>query len=110
MPAFTTGLGASILGMLGASSMSTTLATATGVAATAGLAAGGVAGAGALMKKEKKTEPLAMPTAPTPTDAKETARLEGEKLRRIRAMSGGKTILTSEGMGTGSGLKTLLGS
>jgi len=85
------------------------LAALSGTIGTAALVGGGATAATAMSQPKKEKLPP-MPTAPTPTDAKETARLEGEKLRRIRAMAGGKTILTSEGMGTGSGLKTLLGS
>ena len=46
--------------------------------------------------------------APVPGDEKEQARRTLEKKRRIRALAGGKTILTSEGPPTGG--KTLLGS
>jgi hypothetical protein len=109
MPFFTS-LGAGILGALGATSMSATLAGATGMAATAGIAAGGIAGANALANSNKPKENKlgAMPAAPTPVDAAQVAKEETDRLRRMRAMSGGKTILTSEGMGSGTG-KTLLG-
>lgn len=54
---------------------------------------------------------LAGPEAPTPEDAKEKARLATEKQRRIRALAGGKTILSSSGPTLSSGAgKTLLGS
>ena len=51
-----------------------------------------------------------LPSAPTESDAKGKAAEEMARMRRMRAMAGGKTILTSEGMGEGTGGKTLLGS
>lgn len=84
----------------------TALATLAAIAGTTAVGGGIVAGVSG-MKPKKPIIPSIL-AAPTPTSAEEVARAEVEKMRRIRAMSGGKTILTSEGMGTGG--KTLLGS
>ena len=58
--------------------------------------------------KELQESLLQGPDAPVPGDEKEKSRLALEKKRRIRALAGGKTILTSEGPPAGGG-KTLLG-
>ena len=52
------------------------------------------------------------PAAPTPDDSKEKARLEIERQKRIKALAGGKTILSSEGptLSPNTGAKTLLGA
>jgi len=81
-----------------------------GTIGTAALMAGGAAAAGMAMANKPKKPTLLSYDMPTPASAAEAARLEADKLRRIRAMAGGRTILTSEGMGQGTGLKTLLGS
>lgn len=56
------------------------------------------------------SQPPATAAAPTDAASKKTAAEEIARLRRMRAMAGGKTLLTSEGMGSGTGGKTLLGS
>ena len=88
------------------------------VAILAGLTAAGIGfGVGAATSGGKKQSTPApapeIPTlapAPTPVDAKEAAREAEVKRRRMQALSGGKTLLTSESptLSGGSG-KTLLG-
>ena len=50
--------------------------------------------------------------APTPESSEEAARQEMTLKKRMRALSGGKTLLTQEGYstGAGTGAKTLLGA
>jgi len=52
----------------------------------------------------------ALPPTPSAPNAKAAAAEEMKRLRKMRSMASGKTILTSEGMGEGTGGKTLLGS
>ena len=54
-------------------------------------------------------KPPALPPTPSAPNAKAAAAEEMARLRRMRSMAGGKTILTAEGMGKGTGAKTLLG-
>lgn len=88
-----------------------TLAASAGTIGTAVLLGGGGAATAAAMSHKPKM-PLMSPStpAPTPASSAEVAQREVEKIRRMRAMSGGKTILTSEGIGSTGGGKTLLGS
>ena len=58
------------------------------------------------LMKERRTLPAPLPGVPKPEDAEAKARSELAKRRRIIALSGGKTLLTSE---TAIGQKTLLG-
>lgn len=55
-------------------------------------------------------QPPATPAAPTATDAKATAAEELARQRRMRALAGGKTLLTSESPTLGGSGKSLLGS
>ena len=83
-------------------------------------AAVGVAGAGA--KKERTAEEIRASekrasidrlkaVAKAPESAQAKAQSEIERKRRIRALAGGKTILTTEtALGEGAGTKTLLGT
>lgn len=48
--------------------------------------------------------------APTPGDAKAKAKEEMDRRKRLAALSGGKTILTSAGTPAGTSGKTLLGA
>ena len=48
--------------------------------------------------------------SPDPNDAKRKAKKKEDKRRRMIALAGGKTILSSEGSPTESETKTLLGS
>ena len=53
----------------------------------------------------------ALPATPTDEDAKGKAAEEIARMKRMRAMAGGKTILTTDApVLSGSGGKTLLGS
>jgi hypothetical protein len=94
------------------------LAANAGVLGTATLVGGGVAGGMALANSMSKGEstPSApaiapLPSAPTPVAAQESAQALVEKQRRMRALAGGKTLLTTESpvLG-GTGGKTLLGA
>jgi hypothetical protein len=123
MPAFLTSIGASVLAALGtAGPVTAGAATAAGIGTAAAAAGAGygiyAAGAGAAKEELKQPETLlAAPTiptlapAPTAENAEDKAKAEIEKQRRMRALAGGKTILTSEGpvLSSGGG-KTLLGS
>ena len=94
------------------------LAANAGAIGTAALIGGGVAAGVSAMNQPKQdmTIPQAPPIppltpAPTPTTAQESAQAAVEKQRRMRALSGGKTLLTSEGPTLSSGAgKSLLGS
>lgn len=96
------------------------------LATTIGAAAVGVAGYGAyaagsaMSRGQESSAPSVAPIppapaltpAPTPEAADNSAQAAVEKMRRIRALAGGKTLLTSESpilSGT-TGAKTLLGS
>lgn len=54
--------------------------------------------------------PKAKIKSPLPVDAEALAKEERDKNRRIRARSGGNTLLTTESLAGTSGQKTLLGS
>ena len=84
------------------------------------LAGAGAAAAGAMGAfggGEKPPEAPAAPeipaaaAAPTPGDANAAAKAEMERIRKMRALSGGQTLLTKEApmLASGTG-KTLLGS
>ena len=96
----------------------TTTAAVAALAAVAGTAAVGVGAAKGISelskkpKKESAQRPLSSLTAvPKPEDAEAKARSEITRRKRILALSGGKTILTSETVpGEGFGGKTLLGA
>ena len=78
-----------------------------------GLAYGAYAmgGGGEKPKEPPKPELPPMASAPTPETADTAAKDAEVKRRRMRALSGGKTILTSEGAASSGGAgKTLLGS
>ena len=95
-----------------ASSAIAGIATVIGAGALIG---GGMALAGAGKKAPSPTpapKPVIppIPPAPTPEKAEDKAREEAARQKRMRALSGGKTLLTSEApvLSSGAG-KTLLG-
>ena len=47
---------------------------------------------------------------PKPADAESSAKAEADRMKRIRQLSGGKTILTTETLANSSGQRTLLGA
>ena len=59
---------------------------------------------------QRASAPPPTPAAPTDADAKARAAEEVKRMKRMRAMAGGQTILTSEAPSLGGGGKTLLGS
>ena len=63
-------------------------------------------------EQKKLMEDLAKSKEPVPTgaSAQETAHAEMQRKRRMAALHGGKTLLTSESPTLGGGGKTLLGS
>jgi hypothetical protein len=64
-----------------------------------------------LASEDEKKRAVLLAGIPQPGDAQAKARSEIEKRRRITALAGGKTLLTTEtGIGTGPGGKTLLGA
>jgi hypothetical protein len=92
------------------------LAANAGTIGTAALIGGGVAGGIAMANSAPKGSAstpaiVPLPSAPTPVAAQESAQAQVEKMRRMKAIAGGKTLLTSEApvLG-GTGGKTLLGS
>ncbi len=101
-------------------------ATVAGTIGVIALAAGGTAVAVSASKAAAKEERTAeeirasekrvaadklKAIAKAPGEAKAKAQSEIERKRRIRALAGGKTILTTEtALGEGAGTKTLLGS
>ena len=70
---------------------------------------------GAVSSAQNRTpKPQDLPAAPSPVDAAAKAKEEADRQRRIRALSGGNTILTSDTLGssaatTNTAPKTLLG-
>lgn len=86
-----------------------------GTAALGGLGAWGAASALSNTGKQSNASMPAMapaPVSPNPAAAEESAIRAVELKRKMRALSGGKTLLTQSGyaVGTGAGQKTLLGS
>ena len=62
---------------------------------------------------QRASAPPAVAPAPTPEKAQNAARIAAEKQKRIRALAGGKTLLSQESpilTPGGSTAKTLLGS
>lgn len=119
MPSFMTAIGATIAGALTGSATSAIAAaplyTAVGAAATGAAGYGAYKGVEALTssKPAQTTTPqiTQMPNAPTPASAEESAQQALETKRRMRALSGGKTLLTSDSpILSSTGGKTLLGS
>lgn len=116
MPIFTS-IGTGILTALGVTGSmavgAAPFATAIGLAATAAAGYGAYAAGSSLQGGKSQSGGAApvIPSAPTPEAASATAQTSVEKLKRIRALSGGKTLLTSEAPTLSSGAgKTLLGS
>jgi len=120
--AFLVPLGASIItGLTGATSMAVgaaPFAAAVGATAIGAAGYGAYAAGEALMgggKEKSSTPPVQvqpLPTAPTPTSVEESAQALAKKRRKMRALAGGKTLLTSEApvLGRTGGGRTLLGS
>lgn len=90
-----------------------------GLLGAAALVGGSVAGGMAIANSGKSDSPQVgpapvlpnLPNAPTPTTAAESAQAAVEKQKRMRALAGGKTLLTSESPTLSSGAgKSLLGS
>ena len=91
-------------------------------ALAAGGTAAGIAATGAEAKKTRTAEEIRTSEkrasadrlkaiAKAPESAQAKAQSEIERKRRIRALAGGKTILTTEtALGEGAGTKTLLGA
>ena len=123
MPIFTS-IGAGILGALGAGSAfavgAAPFAAAIGATAVGAAGYGAYAAGSALTSGNKTDTPTVAPLpsapslspAPTPVAAENSAQAAVEKQRRMKALAGGRTLLTSESptlSGT-TGAKTLLGS
>lgn len=100
MPAFSTMLGATVLGVGGAYALGSALSSSGGKSSS--YSSPGV------------TSPAipAIPAAPTPEGASESAKAATEKMKRMRALAGGKTLLASAGpaLSSTTGSKSLLGS
>lgn len=103
---------------------SATLASIAGTIGVLAVGGGVAAGTSAVLAERKKAEKkrgaadiaagerrkALLATLPQPEDAAAKARTEIARRRRITALAGGKTLLTTEtGIGAGDGLKTLLG-
>ena len=56
------------------------------------------------------SQPPALPAAPSPDNAKAKAAEEIKRLKRMRAMAGGQTILTQDAPTLGGSGNSLLGS
>jgi len=90
-----------------------TLAAGAGTIGTAVLGGLGTGAATKSVKDAKKRAkiPVSDPLrGPEVKDAKELAKEEEKRMRRIRRLAGGETILTGGEVGSSDGGKTLLGS
>ena len=108
MPAFTTALGASILAGLGATSMTAAAATGLGIAATGAGAFGAYKGVEAIGKTMSKKPNMpgvtqqgtGLSATEAITSSEDEAKKAMELKSRMRALRGGKTLLTSETLGS----------
>ena len=111
-----------VFGAIGAGMGVTGAGVTAGTSIAAGMAISGAAlggaalGATALSQGKKKETPSVpqitqMPNAPTPVAAQESAQSAMDAKKRMRALAGGKTLLTSDSpILSSTGGKTLLGS